>query len=138
MDVSFKAVVLDGAGRVLLGTNARAEWELLGGRADPVDADPHGTIARELAEEAGVEVEIGRLIDIWYYDVPTGGRVAVASYLARIGDGAELHASHEHTELRFFAPDEIDDLTMPAGYKTTIQAAVQDLPAFGDSPSPNE
>lgn len=125
MDVSFKAVVLDAAGRVLLGRNPRDEWELLGGRADPGDPDPHATIARELAEEAGIAVRIGELVDIWYYDVPGAGRVAVASYLAHLDGDAELVTSDEHAQLRFFPVDEVAGLDMPAGYTRTILAAAR-------------
>jgi 8-oxo-dGTP pyrophosphatase MutT (NUDIX family) len=123
MDTSFKAVLLDDTLRVLLGTNPRQEWELLGGRADPQDRDPRETIRRELAEEAGLDADIGPIIDIWYYDIPREGRVAVASYLARPRSRAPLLISPEHTELHFFSLHEIDKLAMPSGYKTTIRRA---------------
>lgn len=123
MDVSFKAVLFDDAGRVLLGTNPRDEWELLGGRADPEDSGPADTITRELVEEAGVCIRVDHLIDIWYYDIPHEGRVAVASYLAHFIGPATIQASHEHSRLAFFSIDELDRLLMPSQYATTIRAA---------------
>lgn len=123
MDVSFKAVLFDGDGRVLLGTNPRNEWELLGGRADPEDSGPADTITRELAEEAGVRIQVDRLIDIWYYNIPNEGRVAVASYLAQFVGSTTVQPSHEHGELQFFSVDELGSLPMPAQYAATIRAA---------------
>jgi hypothetical protein len=38
METSFKAALFDSANRVLLGSNPRGEWELLGGRADQLTA----------------------------------------------------------------------------------------------------
>lgn len=123
MDVSFKAVLFNGDGQVLLGANSRSEWELLGGRADCQDSDPAATITREVREEAGIDAVVGELVDIWYYDIPNEGRVAVASYLASVEDMSGLVASVEHRSLRFFAPEEISALAMPEGYKSTIRQA---------------
>ena len=123
MEISFKAVLFDIAGRVLLGTNPRGEWELLGGRPEAGDFGPHDTIARELTEEAGVAVRIGDLVDIWYYQIPGAGSVAIASYIAYLDDSADIVPSEEHTELQFFGVDELAGLNMPTGYKTTIRAA---------------
>jgi 8-oxo-dGTP pyrophosphatase MutT (NUDIX family) len=121
MDTSFKAVIFDEQGRVLLGKNPRGEWELLGGRADPGDHSPEDTIRRELLEEAGVEVAVGPLVDIWFYDVD-GGRVAVASYLTTVPTGVTTPSS-EHTELAFFETDQLAGLALPDGYRASIRRA---------------
>lgn len=127
MDISFKGVLFDDTGRVLLGLNPREEWELLGGRADPEDVDPAATIRREFLEEAALAVEVGELIDIWYYDVAEAGRVAVASYLVHVEPvrlhPATLRLSDEHGDLRFVPADELGSLPMPDGYRRTILTA---------------
>ncbi len=125
MDTSFKAVVFNSEHKVLLGTNPRSEWELLGGRADPEDRGPEDTIRRELFEEAGLDIVLGSIVDIWYYDIAGEGRVAVASYLAEPASDTPLTASHEHGKLAYFAVDQIDDLQLPGRYKTTIRRAQQ-------------
>lgn len=125
MDVSFKAVLFDEHDRVLLGSNPRSEWELLGGRADDEDAGPVETIIRELWEEAGIHVDVGELIDIWYYDIANEGRVAVVSYLATTSDITSVAASVEHGSLGFFGLDDLDALVMPAEYKRTIRTAAE-------------
>jgi 8-oxo-dGTP pyrophosphatase MutT (NUDIX family) len=99
----------------------RAEWELLGGRADPGDSSPENTIRRELLEEAGVEVAVGPLIDIRFYDV-ADGRVAIASYLATVQTGVTTPSS-EHTELAFFETGQLAGLALPGGYSTSIRRA---------------
>lgn len=123
METSFKAVVFDSGNRVLLGSSPRGEWELLGGRADPADGGPEDTVRRELREEAGLTVHVGKLIDIWYYDVPGDDRVAVASYVATADYFAQLSRGDEHVELAFFEPAELDQLNLPEAYKRTIRLA---------------
>lgn len=123
MDVSFKAVLFDSDGAVLLGRNRRREWELLGGRADLADRSPADTIRRELFEEAGLTVTIGGLVDIWYYDIAGEGRVAVASYLATSSSEGSLRPSEEHAELCWFGLDELDGIPLPEGYVSTIRLA---------------
>lgn len=133
MQVSFKAVIFDTSHRVLLGRNPRGEWELLGGRAEPDDADPEDTLRREAMEEAGLQIEVGRLIDVWYYTVE-GSRIAIASYAAHVTDSSRAEISDEHSELRFFALDELPALTLPDGYKRSIEIAGdsrQHLPPAG-------
>jgi 8-oxo-dGTP pyrophosphatase MutT (NUDIX family) len=122
-DTSFKGVVFDSAGRVLLGRNKRQEWELLGGRAEPGDDGPEATIRREVLEETGLSVEVGSIIDVWYYEVADKGRVTIASYFAELCDGAEAVASHEHSDLAFFAPEEVVNLNIPDGYVQTVSKA---------------
>jgi 8-oxo-dGTP pyrophosphatase MutT (NUDIX family) len=135
VDTSFKAVVFDSAHRVLLGMNPRREWELLGGRADPRDRGPADTIRRELREEAGIEVVVGDLIDIWYLDIPSGGRVAVASYQAWSAEPESITSSDEHTQLAFFELDRLDRLNLPDGYATTIRLASERVLRKGTPPS---
>ncbi|MEH0109245.1 NUDIX hydrolase [Tersicoccus sp. MR15.9] len=124
MDISVKAVLLDERNRLLLGLNPRAEWELLGGRADPGDADPAATLHRELREEAGLAVTVGALVDVWYYRPEpsrSDARVAVVSYLARVVGTSAAVASEEHGRLRWFALDEVDGLPIPEGYRATVR-----------------
>lgn len=124
MDVSFKAVVIDDQKRVLLGSNPRGEWELLGGRADLEDDSPEATVEREVREESALRVDVGAVIDSWFYDVPGGGRVAILSFLARPESSAIVN-SDEHHQVCFFTVDECMELVMPDGYKRSIRRAIE-------------
>jgi 8-oxo-dGTP diphosphatase len=62
-------------GRVLI-TQRRADqalplqWELPGGKVEPGES-PVAALARELAEEIGVTVEVGRIWDVLFHPYPT-------------------------------------------------------------------
>ncbi|MGR6968158.1 NUDIX domain-containing protein [Streptomyces cynarae] len=127
IDTSFKAVLLDSETRVLLGTNPRGEWELLGGRAEAQDATPQDTVRREVYEEAGIDITVGAIVDTWFYDVPGKGRVAVTSYLARPVGDVSLVLSAEHADLAFFHARELDDINLPEGYRRSIRLGIDQL-----------
>ncbi|MET9914187.1 NUDIX hydrolase [Streptomyces sp. NPDC006476] len=129
IDTSFKAVLLDSEMRVLLGTNPRGEWELLGGRAEAQDATPQDTVRREVREEAGIDITVGAIIDTWFYDIPDTGRVAVTSYLARPVDDVSPVLGTEHADLAFFHARELDDINLPEGYRHSIRLGIDQLQA---------
>ncbi|MER6085446.1 NUDIX hydrolase [Streptomyces sp. NPDC001833] len=120
-------MLLDSEMRVLLGTNPRDEWELLGGRAEPHDATPQDTVRREVYEEAGIDIAVGAIVDTWYYDIPGEGRVAVTSYLARPLGDVSLVLGDEHADLAFFHPQELDGINLPEGYRTSIRIGIDRL-----------
>jgi len=75
--VSVKAVVRH-QGKVILLKNERDEWELPGGRLEK-DETPEQAVTRELEEELGAIIQVGRLIDSWVYHV-TGKDVLILAY----------------------------------------------------------
>ncbi|HSP39485.1 MAG TPA: NUDIX domain-containing protein [Frankiaceae bacterium] len=79
------AVVTDSRGRILLVQRAnepgRGLWSLPGGRVEPGETDEQAVV-REVAEETGLTVEVGRLVgrvQIDDYDV--------GDYSCRVVDG---------------------------------------------------
>ncbi|MGF1654836.1 MAG: NUDIX domain-containing protein [Actinomycetales bacterium] len=124
MGISLKGIVFDAEGRVLLGYNPRQEWELPGGRPDPGDDSPQATVKREVAEECGIEIQVGELVDVWYYSVPGEKRVAVVSYLCSSVSGS-LSVSVEHTDMRFHPLSDLAHIALPGGYATSIRRAAE-------------
>jgi 8-oxo-dGTP pyrophosphatase MutT (NUDIX family) len=124
MPVSVKGVVFDDASRILLGFNPRHEWELPGGRPDETDATPQDVLSREIAEETGLRVEVGQILDSWIYDVRNEGKVLILTYLCFSGSTNELSKSHEHSNLKFFTHRDIAPLPLPDGYRRSIELAL--------------
>lgn len=104
-----------------MGTNPRGEWELLGGRAEDQDRSPQDTIRREVREEAGLDIEVGSIVDSWYYDISGEGRVAVTSYLAQLSGDSTIILGDEHTDLAFFRIEEIGGINLPEGYRNSVK-----------------
>jgi 8-oxo-dGTP diphosphatase len=64
------AVILEN-GRVLLtqrkaGTHLEGKWELPGGKVEPGE-DPRAALRRELAEELGIDAEVGEIVDVTFH-----------------------------------------------------------------------
>jgi 8-oxo-dGTP pyrophosphatase MutT (NUDIX family) len=120
--VAIKGVVtIDG--RVCLLFNERDEWELPGGKLEPGE-DPRICVAREIEEELGLRATVGRILDSWLYRIRPGIEVVIVTYAIDALAGVVPRLSHEHKKLGLFAPDEIDALNMPEGYKASIRAAL--------------
>ena len=84
------AGVIERDGRVLI-TQRRADqplplqWEFPGGKVEAGEG-PVAALARELAEEIGVTVEVGRIWDVLHHVYPTFELVMLV-YTCRIVDG---------------------------------------------------
>jgi ADP-ribose pyrophosphatase YjhB (NUDIX family) len=102
--------VVDGAGRVLLARRAIEPflgfWDTLGGFVSPGES-LEDAVRRELREEAGIEVEVGRLVTTLpdtYGD--TGETTVNAFFECRLVAG-DPQPDDDVAELRWFAPDEL-------------------------------
>ena len=104
------AIVLDDAGRVLLDRRGVEPflgfWDTPGGFVEPGESLEE-CVRRELREEAGVEIAVGRLVasmpDTYG---PTGDATINTFYECRLLSG-EPRPDDDVAELRWFAPDEL-------------------------------
>jgi 8-oxo-dGTP pyrophosphatase MutT (NUDIX family) len=112
---SSAVLPVDDDGRVLLAWHAGARdgWSTVGGAVDPGES-PAESAVREAREEIGVEVRLGRLLDVLGgpdYEVtyPNGDRVAYvcAVYEATIVDGTPAPADGELSQVTWFTPEEL-------------------------------
>lgn len=126
--VSAKGIVFDGEG-VWLRKNERQEWELPGGKVDRGE-QPAETVARELHEELGFEVEVLGVVDATMYRIESSldeaRGVLVLSFLCRLQAKTgpfELIGEGGPAEFQCFRLAEVDALPMPAFYKAAIAKA---------------
>lgn len=118
--VSVKGVLVRD-GRVLLLKNERDEWELPGGKLKAGE-EPPACVAREIAEETGLTVTTGPILDAWQYHVGEGRDVLIVTYGCHLNGSDSPTISEEHSEIGFFAPADVAGLRMPSGYKRSIQS----------------
>ena len=117
--VSVKGVVIH-HGQVALALNDRAEWELPGGQLELAET-PDECVARELAEELGLTVEVGPIIDSWLFEnIVPGANVFIVTYGCELVGPASLRRSSEHREVRWFEVTELAALPLPTGYRRSI------------------
>ncbi|MBX3251638.1 MAG: (deoxy)nucleoside triphosphate pyrophosphohydrolase [Myxococcales bacterium] len=103
-----------GAPEVLLtqrmrGAHLAGKWEFPGGKVEP-DEDPRAAVARECAEECGVTIEVGELVDVTFHAYP-GKSVLLLFYDAWLTSGEVQHlgvADH-----RWVLPSHLDDYDLP-------------------------
>jgi len=97
-----------GKGEVLI-TQRRADqalplqWEFPGGKVEPGEA-PVAALVRELREEIGVEVAVGRIWDVLFHAYPAFDLVMLV-YVCRIVDGEPRAV--EVADLRWLPPGEL-------------------------------
>jgi 8-oxo-dGTP diphosphatase len=115
--VSSPQVVVGAAvvrgGRVLAArrtapASAAGRWEFPGGKVEPGESDAD-SLVRELEEELGVRVRVEHWL-AGEQALPGGYllRVAVATLLDGADGAAGDPEPHEHDELRWLGPDELD------------------------------
>lgn len=122
------AFVRDGDGRVLLVQHVEGRWQIPGGAVDPGER-PEEAAARELREEASVEIALGDVLGVFggpeyqitYANGDEAGWV-VAVYSAAIVSGAPAPGDPgEIQDVRWFAPAEIHELELHASTRRTLE-----------------
>jgi len=119
LPLSVKGVLIED-GCVALLENERGEWELPGGRLEPGEDLP-ACLAREFAEELGIAVAVGAILDCHLFEVLPARHVVIVAYAVERAERRPLQVSAEHRRCGWFALDALDDLALPAGYRRAIR-----------------
>jgi 8-oxo-dGTP diphosphatase len=111
------ALVFDANGRLLLVRRGRPPgqrlWSVPGGRVESGESVEQA-VAREVTEETGLTVEVGRLLGTVHRAGPSGTTYEIADHLATV-TGGELRAGDDATETGWFEPGELPRLPFVTG-----------------------
>lgn len=111
--VDVRAAVIDGDAKILLVREAAdGGWTLPGGWAD-LNLSPAENAAKEVREEAGIDVEPVKLIACWdkdRHDHPRQPEHVYKLFFLCRRTGGELATNHETSGVGYFAADEIPEL----------------------------
>jgi 8-oxo-dGTP diphosphatase len=111
------AIVTDGRGRLLMikrGHDPGAGlWSIPGGRIEPGETDAEALV-REMIEETGLTVEVGRLIGRVRRPGLNGAVVDIRDYAATV-TGGTLRPGDDAADARWVAPAELESLDITEG-----------------------
>jgi 8-oxo-dGTP diphosphatase len=104
----------DAAGRVLLVKPSYKDgWDIPGGYVEPGES-PMQAARREVAEELGVDVEVGRLLVVdWAPHPNEGDKLLFIFDGGRLGDRTAKPSDDEIEEIRYWAEDELASALPP-------------------------
>jgi 8-oxo-dGTP pyrophosphatase MutT (NUDIX family) len=113
---AVSALIRDDAGRILLVQHVEGRWQLPGGAVDPGER-PAEAMRRECREEAGIEVELLRILGVYggpefQIRYANGDETAwvVTVFEARIVGGEPAPSDDETQDVGWFHPDELNGL----------------------------
>ena len=111
------AIVADSQGRLLMIKRGHEPgaglWSIPGGRIEPGETDAEAVV-REMIEETGLTVEVGRLIGRVQRPGLNGAVVDIRDYAATV-TGGTLRAGDDAADARWVAPGELASLEITEG-----------------------
>ena len=131
VEVAVGGIAFDGSGRVLLVERghppATGRWTIPGGRVE-LGETVREACARELAEETGLEVEVGPLVEVVdRIGAATAGgppsyHFVIVDFLATVR-GGRLTAGSDVTDARFCDAAELASLPLTDGLEPVLDRA---------------
>jgi 8-oxo-dGTP diphosphatase len=111
------AIIFDASDRLLLIKRGHppgmGSWSVPGGRLEPGETDPEG-LRREVLEETGLLVQVGRLAGTVERPGPGGVTYMIRDYVATVA-GGELAAGDDAADARWFATADLARLPLSEG-----------------------
>ena len=111
------AVITDDRGRLLLIRRGQPPseglWSLPGGRVEQGE-DDGAAVVREVAEETGLQVQVGAVVGTVERDAPDGNVYAITDLACDVV-GGRLVAGDDARAAGWFSPDEVRGLSTSPG-----------------------
>ena len=122
--VAVAAIIFDDAGRVLVIRRGKppgeGRWTVPGGHLERGETIAAG-VAREVAEETGLVVEVGPLVEV-VERIGDDYHFVIHDHLARV-IGGELRAATDASDARFVTADDLAQLHVTDGLVPVIDRA---------------
>jgi mutator protein MutT len=116
------AVIMDDKGRLLLIKRGHEPgaglWSLPGGRIEPGETDAEALV-REMREETGLEVQVGRLIGAVRRPAQGGDVIDIKDYAASV-IGGTLTSGDDADDARWVDVTELNSLAITDGLVETL------------------
>jgi ADP-ribose pyrophosphatase YjhB (NUDIX family) len=96
-------------------------WNLPAGYCE-TDEPPQVTAAREAEEETGLQVQIGRLVNVYFFDDDARGNGLLLVYEAEVTGGKLQCDGQEAISVGFFSPDRLPEPLCGGGHDRAIEA----------------
>jgi len=95
------------------------EWDIPGGKVK-FGENPIESLKREVKEEAGIQIDVKKPIDIWTFFKNKGKtQVIGVTFLCNFISG-DVALGKEHIDFRWISPNEIGNYKIHEGIKATL------------------
>lgn len=81
--------------KLLILTSEKYGIDFPGGRIKEGELDFHEALKREVREETGLEIEVGKPYDTWFFETKEGEKIFCIGYLC-ISSSSDIRISNEH------------------------------------------
>ena len=135
-DIGSNAIILNSKGEILLVKRSDTdkyfpgEWELPGGGVDFTET-PQESLKREVLEECGLTVAVGKPLGVHRFEMEENGVVIAVSevtFLCTLTSPAQaVTVSHEHSAYRWIVKKEIENFQVNEYMKNVLQDALENI-----------